>query len=198
MLNRGNLEVAIKPCLILIRGSICAGKTTTVALLKEKIAKASHIDFDAFKRSIDWTKRSVWRTRLAYKTALTLAEELMLRQRNIIADIHASQKYQYFGYRKLAKANNYELFTFLLYCPLCTCLSRNIARPIEGVQYQLSAAELTTDWYKAFRLPNEPMLDSSRYQPEELVGQILSAVQQRYSYQISQLILRQDQKEQSS
>ncbi|MCX6740425.1 MAG: hypothetical protein NTZ49_04330 [Candidatus Parcubacteria bacterium] len=170
----------IMPMIILIRGPICAGKSTVVSLLKEKIADISHIDFDAFKRGIDWTKRSTWRTRLAYKTAMFLAEELMQVRRSIIADIHSHQKYQYQGYQRLAKIHYYKLFSFLLYPPLTTILQRDQARPLLDVRYRFSPKELTIDWYKTFRLPGETLFDTSSLKPEDVVAQILQQIESEY------------------
>jgi uridine kinase len=113
------------PKIIIIRGPICAGKTTTINLLKDKFVNASYIDFDAFKRAIDWTQPSPWRTELAFKSALNLAEELMKRNRNILADIHSSKN---INIRRIKNWRKNIIMTFIpffsipLYTSVCAAI----------------------------------------------------------------------------
>lgn len=74
------------PKLVIIRGSVGAGKTSVVEALRRKLGDVSIIDFDAFKRQIDNTKSSAWRREIAVDTALYLCERIMQKKRDIIID----------------------------------------------------------------------------------------------------------------
>lgn len=168
------------PKIIIIRGPICAGKTTTINLLKEKFTKASYIDFDSFKRAIDWTQPSDWRDKLAFKSALNLAEELMKRQRNILADIHSSKKYQYQAYKNLAAKYSYEFNSFLLYPPLHVCLCRNLNREIPDVKYSVTEQEIIDYWKNTFKIPAEDSFNTGTIKVEEIIDYIVKKVNKVY------------------
>lgn len=163
--------------LILIRGPICAGKSTTTELLREALESASLIDQDFFKRSIS-RERSEWRSRIAFETSLHLAELLMEEERDIIADIHSSISDQYDRYAKLASKNGYAVFTFLLYPSLETCLQRNRARSIPDMRYQLTDTDIKKYWETVYPVSGEEMLDTSKLEPEEVVAKILLGLNQ--------------------
>jgi len=158
--------------LILIRGPICAGKSTTVELLRQRIADSSYIDFDAYKRAIDANQASEWRDRMAFESALYLAKQLMKKKRVIIADIHSSKRHQYNKYRKLAKRFGYEFYSFLIYPPLIVCLRRNEQRKIPSVNYVISDQEVMDYWEKTFMIKGEKFFDSSKKAPERIVDTI--------------------------
>lgn len=162
--------------IILIRGPICAGKTTTVNLLRERLEDVSVIDVDAFKRAIDYTQASEWRDRLAFKTSLFLADNLMGLNRTIMADIHSNKEYQYDRYKELAERNNYRLFSFLLYPPLKVCQERNLNREIPDVLYKITDREIEEYWDKPFHIKGEPVIDSSIIKPSEVVEFILDNI----------------------
>lgn len=159
--------------IILIRGPICAGKTTTVSLLKERLDDVSIIDMDAFKRAIDHTHASEWRDRLAFRSALSLADDLMKMDRTIVADIHSNKGYQYEGYRELANKNDYKLFSFLLYPPLRVCQKRNSERKIPGVRYKISNREIGDYWINPCKIEGEEVIDSSVFNPRQVLETIL-------------------------
>lgn len=167
--------------IILIRGPICAGKTTTINLLKDKFDNASYIDFDAFKRAIDWTQPSQWRTELAFKSALNLAEELMKRGRNILADIHSSKKYQFEAYKQLAEKYDYGFHSFLLYPPLHVCLCRNLNREIPDVKYKVTEQEIIDYWQQTFKITGEDVFNTANIDVQEIIKFIFNKVNNIYS-----------------
>ena len=99
---------------VLIRGPICAGKSSVVKDLKKIIPNSSHVAADAIKRSIDWRKATRWRSELAFKTVIFLTNELIKFERNIIIDIHASKLHEYEYYKNLAQENGYHFYSFLI------------------------------------------------------------------------------------
>lgn len=163
--------------LILIRGPIYSGKSTTARLLRERLGEASAVDFDVFKRQIDDTKSTPWRSELAFKASLFLADRLMKFGRTIIADIHSSQEYQYREYQKLATESGYILFSFLLKPPLKTCLERSRTRDDSNLKYKISDEKITNYWRNTFHVPHEPVFDSSKLSPEEIVLRIMEIIQ---------------------
>lgn len=162
--------------LVLIRGPICAGKSTITELLYHTLGAASLVDQDLLKRNID-RKRSDWRSRVAFSTALYFASLLMKENRDIIVDIHSSIPAQYTEYAKLALRNDYKLFSFLLYPPLKVCLQRNKKRPIPNMQYRLTDDDIKTCWKNVHEAPGETVLDTSILKPEEVVSKILMSIQ---------------------
>ncbi len=165
----------MKKVIILIRGPICGGKSTIVELLKKNIHKASIVDMDSFKRSIDHAKASEWRDRMAFKTAIFLADEIMKKTgRVIIADIHSNKAYQYDAYKKLAKKNKYKLYSYLLYPPLKVCLERNRRRIIPDVKYKITKNAIKSYWCNPYKIKGEKIFDTSKIKPKEIAKSILN------------------------
>ncbi|MFZ3031770.1 MAG: AAA family ATPase [Candidatus Moraniibacteriota bacterium] len=162
--------------LILIRGPICAGKSTTVDLLSGILDDCSVVDQDLLKRTIDKKKRSPWRSRIALDTALYLADLLMKEGRDIIADIHSAIPGQYDEYKKLAEKHQYQMFSFLLYPPLDVCLQRNRERVISDVWYQLGDDDIEKYWGKVYRVEGEAVFDTSVVATEDVVSEILRVI----------------------
>jgi predicted kinase len=162
--------------LVLIRGPICAGKTTTVNLIKERLDEVSVIDVDAFKRAIDYTHASEWRDRLAFDTALFLADNLMKLNRTIIADIHSNKRYQYDKYKELAEKNDYYLYSYLLYPSLDVCLKRNRSREIPDVLYKITDKEIEEYWINPYLVDDESMINSSNKNPCQIAEFILKDI----------------------
>ncbi len=165
--------------LILIRGPICAGKSTTVKLLSELIDDCSVIDQDSIKRSIDGKKVSEWRDKIAFQTTLYLADQLMKKERTIIADIHSSKGYQYDEYKKLTGNNDYELFSFLLYPPLEVCLERNARRKIPDVAYQITDEEIKQYWENPSYVPEEHKFDTAKVSAGDIVNTIVMTIEKK-------------------
>ncbi len=162
--------------LILIRGPICAGKSTTASFLQNILKDCSLIDQDSLKRSIDKTQASEWRSNIAFNTTLYLAKLLMETNRDIIADIHSSKPNQYGAYKKLALENNYKLFSFLLYPPLNDCLRRNSVREIPDVHYKITDENIIKYWKNLFKIKNEHVFDTSVTNVEDIVKKILEVI----------------------
>lgn len=164
--------------LILIRGPICAGKSSIVNALQNKLDSKiiSIIDQDSIKRAIDKNNPSKWRDKIAFDTTLFLAELLMQRNRIIIADIHSAIKKQYVDYRRMAKKNNYYLFSFLLYPPLDVCLDRNKKRIIPDINYRITGREIRWYWNHLFMVKKEKVFDSSLLTIDEITERIISEI----------------------
>jgi len=163
--------------LILIRGPICAGKSTTANFLQNAIGACSLIDQDCLKRAIDRKKPSDWRSDIAFDTTLYLADLLMARGRDIIADIHSSKPGQYNDYKKLALKHNYKLFSFLLYPPLNICLARNSARDIPDVQYKITDDDIKKYWNNLYSVKEETVFDTSVIKINDVVKKILKIIE---------------------
>ena len=162
--------------LILIRGPISAGKSTTAANLQKVIGACSLIDQDSIKRAIDKEKSSDWRAKIALDTTLFLADLLMERGRDIVADIHSSIPRQYDEYKNLASKHGYQLFSFLLYPPLDVCLARNVVREIPDVQYKIADDDVKRYWENLYKVDGEIIFDTSVVEPDELVQKILKII----------------------
>ncbi len=169
-----------KKYLIVIRGPICAGKSSVVKELKKILPDSSHVAADALKRSIDWRKATKWRSQLAFKTACFLTTELMKLERNIITDIHASKINEYEYYQQLADTNGYQFFSFLINAPLEICLARNKSRDIPDVDYMISDQEITDYWQAAVNIENEPSFNSSKSSAAEIAAQIMAKIGIKY------------------
>lgn len=162
--------------LILIRGPICSGKSTTASLLRKFIEPCSLIDQDSLKRAIDNQNPSEWRDKMAFDTTLYLADQLMEKRRDIIADIHSSIRRQYDNYKMLAQKYDYKLFSFLLYPPLNVCIERNSLRNIPDVRYKITEEEIRKYWENPYQVKDEIIFDSSTISPEEIVKNIIELV----------------------
>jgi predicted kinase len=163
--------------LILIRGPICAGKSTTAISLQNSIEKCSLVDQDCLKRMIDKKDRSDWRRKIAFDTTLYLANSLMQKGRDIIADVHSSVPDQYEEYKKLAAKHNYKFFSFLLYPPLHVCQERNKKRDIPDVKYKLTDDDIKHYWENLYEVENEIIIDSSTMDTEHIVDRILKKIE---------------------
>ncbi|MCX6712090.1 MAG: AAA family ATPase [Candidatus Vogelbacteria bacterium] len=162
--------------LILIRGPICAGKSTTASLLRDNIEKCSLVDQDCLKRAIDNKEPTEWRDQLAFDTSLYLADLLMKKGRDIVADIHSSIPKQYNEYEKLATKNNYKLFSFLLYPPLNTCQERNRVREIPDIQYEVTEDDIKKYWKNVHKIKGETVFDTSIIEANGIIKKILEVI----------------------
>ncbi len=160
--------------LILIRGPICAGKSTVVRILRGRLKKASHVDFDALKQQIDDSESSPWRQELALKASLFLTEKLMKLGRTIIIDIPSSKQNQYQAYRKLAEKNGYSLIPFLLRPPLKTCLERNRLKMRD--KYKIPDKKIKEYYRKTFPVPGELKFDTSKASSKMIASGILRSL----------------------
>jgi len=159
--------------LILVRGSICAGKSTTSRLVRRALRDSSHVDFDVFKMLIDDEKSSEWRRDLAIKIGFSLASELMKLGRTIIVETH-SRKYYYKRLERLAKANGYKLTSFLLEPPLEVCLDRNRAKMRD--KYKISDNKIKRSWRETFYVPGEIKFDTSKSSPQKIANKIIGII----------------------
>ncbi|MBS3094838.1 AAA family ATPase [Candidatus Pacearchaeota archaeon] len=162
--------------LILIRGPICAGKSTTARALLENLEESSLVDQDSIKRAIDYRMSSDWRDKIAFDTTLYLANLLMKEKRDIIADIHSSIHGQYESYKKLASKNNYNLFSFLLYPPLEVCQQRSRIREIPDIKYKITDEDVERYWKNPHKVLGETVFDSSVIKTEGIVKIILEII----------------------
>jgi predicted kinase len=162
----------VAPQLILIRGPIGVGKSTTVGLLRERIQPASVVDFDAFKRQIDTTQSSDWRRKTALKTAAFMTEHLMQAMRRIIVDIHSSSHEQFEEYKALADRYTYPTTSCLLFAPVDVCLQRTCDRFVPGLHYPIDEAMVRDYHNQTFTITNEPNYDTSVLAPETVVDLI--------------------------
>lgn len=162
--------------LILIRGPICAGKSTMVNLLQDTLEACSVVDQDVLKRAIDKKRRSDWRDNIAFDTTLYLSDLLMKEGRDIIADIHSSLPKKYEEYQKLAMKNGYQLFSFLLYPPLEVCLQRNKSRIIPDIDYEITDDDIKKYWENPCEVKGETVFDTSVVTTEDVVAKILETI----------------------
>jgi predicted kinase len=163
--------------MILIRGSICAGKTTTVNFLRNIIENSSLVDEDVFKRAIDNSVASKWRDDLSFKLALNMANTIMEEQgRIIISDVHSSFENRYKEYKKLAEKNNYEFYSFLLRPPLEEVLKRNNFREIPDVKYSITDKEIIKYWKELYTVNGERVFDTSKINPQEVIKSVIKDI----------------------
>lgn len=125
------------PKIVIIRGSVGAGKSSVIEVLARSISDVSSVDFDAFKRHIDSTESSEWRRKIAMNTALFLCEQLMQAKRNILVDIPSSQDDFLAAYRALAVKYGYALHSFMLHPPIEACIDRARKRVVPGISYAI-------------------------------------------------------------
>jgi len=162
----------VVPQLILIRGPIGVGKSTTVGLLRELIQPASVVDFDAFKRQIDTSQSSDWRRKTALKTATFMTEHLMQAMRRIIVDIHSSSHEQLQEYISLANRYAYPTTSCLLFAPVEVCLQRAYDRFVPGLHYPIDETMVREYHDHTFMIAGEPEYDTSVFAPETVVDLI--------------------------
>ncbi len=169
----------MKGNLILIRGPICSGKTAVALALRDRLANASAVDYDAFKRMIDHRQSSDWRRAMALKTALFLAGLLLESGRIVIVDVHASYQDQYDSFQELAQKMDVHFHSLLLLPPLEVCLKRNHDRPMSdpvyNVEYLITDEKVRQHWQSAIRIKDEPVFDSSVLSPGAIADSILAA-----------------------
>lgn len=161
------------PKLIIIRGAICAGKTTTVCLLRESLPDYALIEPDVFKQMADKTKSSIWRKIIAEKTALFFLTELMKRGRGIIITLHGHDLKMYRLIKKLAFVYRYQATSFLLVVPLKTCLIRNNNRGVPGMNYRIPKSKLINFLKNTKTIKGERVFDTSLQSTKEVVQNIL-------------------------
>lgn len=166
----------LAPQLILIRGPIGVGKSTTVELLRERTQPASIVDFDAFKRQIDTVESSTWRRQTALKTAAFMTGQLMQAGRRIIVDIHSSSHEQYDQYKGLAQRYEYPMMSCLLFAPFETCLQRARDRFVPGLHYPIDETMVRQYHDETFRIPGETVYDTSVLRAEAIVESIYSEI----------------------
>ncbi len=162
--------------LILIRGPICAGKSTVVKELRRLLPEASAIDFDAFKLQLDNQQSSDWRRQAALRVALFMAFEVAARGRTMLVDIPSSKVELLKVYQQLAEEVGYRFKTFLLLPPLQTCLERNQHRPIPEACYRLEPALIESFWNETVFVPNELVFDTSIQSAKDVAGAIVKEV----------------------
>ncbi|MDB5179078.1 MAG: hypothetical protein JWN01_1021 [Patescibacteria group bacterium] len=160
--------------LYLIRGPICAGKSSLVEELRRRVAGVSIVDIDSFKRQIDSEGSSDWRRELALEIGLFFARRLMEHNRTIVADIHSSSHEQHDGFVQAALATHYEVIQVLLEPPLEVCLERNCLRDIPDVSYTLSDEVVQKYWCNTYRAEGELVFDSSSMSTREIADSILA------------------------
>lgn len=162
----------IPPQLILIRGPIGVGKTTTVKQLRETLQPASVVELDVFKRQIDTVESTAWRRETALRAAIFMTSELMRAKRVIIADAHSSSHEQLAAYRTVAQNNQYRFRSYLLYAPLETCLSRAKERFVEDIHYPIDEPMIRRYHETSFDLPQEMKFDTLKMTTEAIVNVI--------------------------
>lgn len=159
--------------MIIIRGPIGSGKSTVANILRKHFPNSSLVDYDVFKRMIDHTKSTPWRQRMAFRTSLYLCEEIIKKKRTVILDIHSAKKYQYEGLKRLAEKYRFPVQSFLLRPPLETCFQFVSKRHIPDIKYQINKTKIIEYWKKLYRVPGEPVFDSSRLTARQIANQIL-------------------------
>jgi len=162
--------------IIFIRGPICSGKSTIARILFDNLENASLIDQDTLKNDIDNKYSSKWRRVIAFETSVFLINKLMERKRTIIVEIHSSRKKQYLTYIKIAKKNNYDIYSFLLYPPLKICLNRNKSRPRFGMKYNISRKQIRRYWKNIYKIKNEKVFDTSKKSVKEICLEIIKDI----------------------
>jgi predicted kinase len=158
--------------LIIVRGPICAGKSSVAQILRDSMPNASWVEYDVMKSMIDHKNSSSWRHKLAFHTAVSLAEDLMDAKRTIVMDVHSSSVYQYTELKKLAEAHRYEFKSILLMPPLAICLRRSKLRNWENI----SEKKIREYWHSSFRIEDEPVFDSSQLSSEEIAAATLALI----------------------
>lgn len=166
-------KIKPKQSIIVIRGPIGSGKSTTANLLRKHLSNASMVDYDVFKRMIDHTQSSSWRQKMAFNTALFLTEEVIKKGRTVILDIHSAKSYQYLELRKLAEKYKISFRSYLLRPPLETCFQFVAKRQIPDIKYKLNKIKITTYWKQLYKVKNEPVFDSSKMTTRQIVNKIL-------------------------
>jgi len=161
-----------KKVLVVIRGPICAGKSTTAEALRRLIPDASRVDFDAFKVQLDNRGSSVWRRKTAERLALFMTKLVMQEGKPLIIDFPSNNMYLYQWYEQMAFERKYQFFSFLVEASLDICQQRNRLRAIPGAAYRLSPDMIEDFWKGTIPIEGEPRFRSEEMTPEEIARQI--------------------------
>lgn len=161
---------------IIIRGPICAGKSTLCKELRELIPNSSLVTSDRIKRAIDNRETSEWRDEIAFKTSVFLAKLLMKKERTLIIDIHSSRMDYFDKFKKLCTNRSYPVYSFLLEPSLKTCIERNRKRAIPEVHYIISDKEVELYWNSTKKIEGEEIFDTSRKSSKEIAREIVKCI----------------------
>ncbi len=167
----------VMPKIIVIRGGICTGKTTTASLLREHLSDYSFIEPDTLKQMADDTASSLWRRRLVENVTVFFLTALMQRRRNIIVTLHAHDLLMYSRVQALALTCHYSFFSFLLTAPSATCLARNKQRGVPGMRYAISKRKIIQLMRKVKTVQYEHVFDTATQSTKEIVRAMLSLLQ---------------------
>lgn len=131
------------------------------------------VDYDVFKRMLDHTKSSVWRQKIAFGTALYITEQAIKKKRAVILDIHSAKGYQYHELKKLAQKYDVPFKSYLLRPPLEACFQYVSRRHIPDIKYKLDKTKITKYWKYLYKVKDEPMFDSFKMTPRQIISRIL-------------------------
>jgi len=147
--------------MIVIRGPICAGKSSLCYALRDSIPNSSLVSADKIKRAIDNTTASRWRDEIAFKNTVHLTKLLIKVKRVVIIDIHSNNLKQLNIFKALARRNRYNFNSYLLFQPLATCIERNHNRAIPDVKYSITDNEIKSYWKSTIKIKGEKIIDTS-------------------------------------
>jgi|GEM_PF-3587162 len=148
------METTERAKLLVIRGPMCAGKTTLGESLRRKHMQASHLVPDALIQMVDHLASSEFRRQLVHDTILFMASQLLLQKRLVIVEVYGQDREFYDRLMDLAKRVQVGAMSVLLYPPLETCLARN-RNPDRGARTNLSEDIISTHWRNTFRIEGE-------------------------------------------
>lgn len=156
------------PHVIVIRGPIGAGKTTTMNEAAKSLPDFSAIEVDALKRMIDQSEPSEWRRHVALNSALYMGRALLARGRSIITEVHSRWEEQSYEFLKLADSfQDTHLHRILVTAPYEVCLERARQRTVPDIRYAVDD-RMVTDYYVNLQPTfGETVIDTSAVGPVE-------------------------------
>lgn len=146
--------------IIIIRGAICAGKTTTSTLLRDNLADYALIEPDIIKQMVDRTRSSTWRRQITDKTMIFMFNELVKRKRNVIVALHGHDMMQYRKIRRIGIDHGAKIYSFLLTAPLDVCMARNERRGAPGMCYKIPKSKILDFIKKTKIIKGEPIFNT--------------------------------------
>jgi predicted kinase len=158
--------------LLVIRGPVCSGKSTTGKALRRLYLQCSLIDPDVLKVMIDNRERTLWRTALAFHLTCSMVEAILIAGRVVIVEAHSHQHEHLSRLMDVATETHAIAKSVLLFPSLNICLDRNKTRHIDDIEYAVDQALIDEQWHNTFRADGELEIDTSTLSPEDIASRI--------------------------
>lgn len=162
--------------IVVIRGPIGAGKTSTMLALRGMLPGSSLVETDLIKRMIEPSSSSDWRRNVALRTGVFLAEQLLSEKRSVVVEIHAHDLQQREVFRELAQRATAQFVSVLLCPPLEVCLRRARERQVPDISYDIDDAMVQRHYEGVIRDSEELVIDTNELTPIFTAQRILKLI----------------------